>query len=429
MLEPGPLVVERRRARDPEPPRGHRQLVRPVRERDVEAAPARPARAARAAARRSCRALPSRDRPPWWPITVASIPCSSEQLQRLRVVARGDLDLVRRAPRAARQRPEDQHVRRVAVMSIQTRTSIGRMQHALAGARPQRHSHLPRRPRLQQLRRPARPRADARGRRRCARGGITLPRHGRHLRRRRAASASSARSSTAGATGSCSRRSSAWAPDEAHAARLARVHAARARRLAGAAAHRPCGPLLLPPAGRDHADRRDDRARWSSSSTKGSVRAIGVSNFTVGAARRGGRRRARSRRSRTTTACSSARRRPTSCRAAPSSGSASCPYFPLASGLLTGKYRRGEPPPAGHAPRRPAGGARPTRSFDRIEALEAFARRARAHAARARDRGSRLAAGVASVIAGATKPEQVRANAAAGDWELSADDLAALRSL
>jgi len=37
--------------------------------------------------------------------------------------------------------------------------------------------------------------------------------------------------------------------------------------------------------------------------------------------------------------------------------------------------------------------------------------------------------GVASVIAGATAPEQVRANAAAADWELSADDLAALRDL
>jgi aryl-alcohol dehydrogenase-like predicted oxidoreductase len=33
------------------------------------------------------------------------------------------------------------------------------------------------------------------------------------------------------------------------------------------------------------------------------------------------------------------------------------------------------------------------------------------------------------VIAGATKPEQVRANAAAGEWEPAADDLAALRSL
>ena len=104
------------------------------------------------------------------------------------------------------------------------------------------------------------------------------------------------------------------------------------------------------------------------------------------------------------------------------------PYFPLASGLLTGKYRRGEPPPQGT---RLSGRseALSDSAFDRIEALEAFAQ----------DRGHTLLElaiaglasqlGVVSVIAGATAPEQVRANAAAADWELSADDLGALRDL
>jgi aryl-alcohol dehydrogenase-like predicted oxidoreductase len=101
------------------------------------------------------------------------------------------------------------------------------------------------------------------------------------------------------------------------------------------------------------------------------------------------------------------------------------PYFPLASGLLTGKYRRGEPAPAGS---RLAG--REDRLTDdrlrRVEELESFAE----------ERGHTLlelatcalacTPGVASVISGATSPEQVRANADACTWQLSADDFAAL---
>jgi aryl-alcohol dehydrogenase-like predicted oxidoreductase len=104
------------------------------------------------------------------------------------------------------------------------------------------------------------------------------------------------------------------------------------------------------------------------------------------------------------------------------------PYFPLASGLLTGKYRRGEPPPSGSRLE-----GRPERlteeAFDRIEALEEFAR-ARGHtllelaiAALASERG------VASVISGATSPDQVQRNAAAADWELGEDDREQLRQL
>ena len=104
------------------------------------------------------------------------------------------------------------------------------------------------------------------------------------------------------------------------------------------------------------------------------------------------------------------------------------PYFPLASGLLTGKVRRGERGPEGS---RLAGREFDEETFDRLDALERFAA----------DRGrtllelavSALAStpGIASVIAGATRPEQVRANAAAGAWELTAaelDELAGLSS-
>ena len=102
------------------------------------------------------------------------------------------------------------------------------------------------------------------------------------------------------------------------------------------------------------------------------------------------------------------------------------PYFPLASGLLTGKYRRGEPAPEGT---RLAGREIEGERFARIEALTLFAE----------ERGhtllelavSALAStpGMGPVIAGATTPEQVRANAAAAGWTLDADDLAALAAL
>ena len=103
------------------------------------------------------------------------------------------------------------------------------------------------------------------------------------------------------------------------------------------------------------------------------------------------------------------------------------PYFPLASGLLTGKYRRGEPAPEGtrlHGSDQP-----PAETWDRVEALERFA------AARGRSLLELAVAalasqpGVVSVICGATKPEQVHANAAAGEWRLSADELAELAAL
>jgi aryl-alcohol dehydrogenase-like predicted oxidoreductase len=104
------------------------------------------------------------------------------------------------------------------------------------------------------------------------------------------------------------------------------------------------------------------------------------------------------------------------------------PYFPLANGLLTGKYRRGEPPPEGTrlAAR---GAAISDRSFDAVEALERFAAERGRTLLDVAIAGLGALPAVGSVIAGATRPEQVRANAAAGDWEPTAEDLSALNAI
>ncbi len=104
------------------------------------------------------------------------------------------------------------------------------------------------------------------------------------------------------------------------------------------------------------------------------------------------------------------------------------PFFPLASGLLTGKYRRGEPAPAGTrlAERDRAG---TDEQFDVVEALERYAG-AREVPVIDVAIGALLArAPVTSVIAGATKPEQVRANAAAARWTPGDNDMAELEAL
>ncbi|HTL84867.1 MAG TPA: aldo/keto reductase [Acidimicrobiia bacterium] len=109
-------------------------------------------------------------------------------------------------------------------------------------------------------------------------------------------------------------------------------------------------------------------------------------------------------------------------------GLAFIPYFPLASGLLSGKYRRNEPPPEGT---RLAGMPDDRRdqlfsdkNMNRVEALQQWAG----------DHGHSLLdlaiswllakRPVGSVIAGATKPEQVENNAGAAGWKLSDGDLA-----
>ncbi len=109
------------------------------------------------------------------------------------------------------------------------------------------------------------------------------------------------------------------------------------------------------------------------------------------------------------------------------------PYFPLASGLLTGKYRRDSAPPEGSRLARAEALAKRTMTdanFHKVEALSRFAE----------ERGRSLLelafcwllshSDIVSVIAGATSPEQVAANAAAArEWRLSADDMGRIHEL
>jgi aryl-alcohol dehydrogenase-like predicted oxidoreductase len=106
------------------------------------------------------------------------------------------------------------------------------------------------------------------------------------------------------------------------------------------------------------------------------------------------------------------------------------PYFPLASGLLTGKYRRGKPPPAGS--RIEAYGresALTDAAFDVIEKLERYAAEHNASLLDIAIGGLAAQPTVASVIAGATSAAQVTANVAAGAWRPSAADVSALDEL
>ena len=102
------------------------------------------------------------------------------------------------------------------------------------------------------------------------------------------------------------------------------------------------------------------------------------------------------------------------------------PYFPLASGFLTGKYRSGESPPEGTRLAAGPMGARilTDENFETLSKLEGFAEAA-GHSM------LELAIGwlasqphVASVMAGATKPEQVEQNVKAAEWRLTTEELA-----
>jgi aryl-alcohol dehydrogenase-like predicted oxidoreductase len=108
-------------------------------------------------------------------------------------------------------------------------------------------------------------------------------------------------------------------------------------------------------------------------------------------------------------------------------GTAFLPFFPLASGLLSGKYRAGEEIPEGT--RMAAWGERAKNELTperlaTVAALDALAR-SEGHTVLELAFGWLLSHGaVASVIAGATKPEQITANVAAGKWQPSAAVLA-----
>jgi aryl-alcohol dehydrogenase-like predicted oxidoreductase len=113
-------------------------------------------------------------------------------------------------------------------------------------------------------------------------------------------------------------------------------------------------------------------------------------------------------------------------------GTAFLPYFPLASGLLSGKYRAGEPPPEGTRLGAMGDRAASQLSDERlavVAALDELAGR-EGHSVLDLAFGWLLARpAVASVIAGATRPEQIAANVAAGAWRPGADVLAGVDTI
>ena len=108
-------------------------------------------------------------------------------------------------------------------------------------------------------------------------------------------------------------------------------------------------------------------------------------------------------------------------------GIAYLPYFPLASGLLTGKYQRGQEAPEGTRLQRWGGrasGVLTDENFDQVDALIAWAEK-QGHSVVDLAFAWLIAQPVvASVIAGATKVDQVKTNAAAGRWTLGPGEVA-----
>jgi aryl-alcohol dehydrogenase-like predicted oxidoreductase len=103
------------------------------------------------------------------------------------------------------------------------------------------------------------------------------------------------------------------------------------------------------------------------------------------------------------------------------------PYFPLANGLLTGKYAKGVAPPKGTRMQMGwAASGLTDENFAIVESLKAIAARSGRSMLELAFSWLLRHEAVASVIAGATKPEQIRANAAAAGWRISEDDLAAI---
>ena len=103
------------------------------------------------------------------------------------------------------------------------------------------------------------------------------------------------------------------------------------------------------------------------------------------------------------------------------------PFYPLASGLLTGKYRRGAAaPPNTRLAQADYAQRLDTAPWDRLEALEDFAKARGRRLLDVAIGGLAAKPAVASVIAGATSPDQVASNVAAGEWEPTPEDLADL---
>ncbi len=113
-------------------------------------------------------------------------------------------------------------------------------------------------------------------------------------------------------------------------------------------------------------------------------------------------------------------------------GLAYLPYFPLASGMLTGKYTKGEDPASGTRMQRWGGRASGVLSDQNFEVVDALSAWATSHGHSLLDLAFAWLIEkpvIPSVIAGATKADQVRANAAAGEWRLSAREAAEVDAL
>ena len=105
------------------------------------------------------------------------------------------------------------------------------------------------------------------------------------------------------------------------------------------------------------------------------------------------------------------------------------PYYPLANGFLTGKYRKGQPPPAGTRLAEEERNMLNDGNFAVLEGLEEFTEK-RGHTVLELAFAWLLAKRpVSSVIAGATKPDQVVSNAQAAGWQLTETDLAELDAM
>jgi aryl-alcohol dehydrogenase-like predicted oxidoreductase len=103
------------------------------------------------------------------------------------------------------------------------------------------------------------------------------------------------------------------------------------------------------------------------------------------------------------------------------------PFFPLASGLLTGKYHRGEAAPTGTRMAEGRWGSYfDAAPWDTIENIREYAHARDLSMLDVAIGGLLARPAVASVIAGATTPDQVRTNAAAARWSPSAEDVAEL---
>ena len=221
-----------------------------------------------------------------------------------------------------------------------------------------------------------------------------------------------------GVTGSCSRRSSATTSATARRRAARPTSARRSRRRCGA-----CAPTASTSTSTTAptASRSRRRSARSTSSYRRKVRAVGSSNFTAAMVEEA---RAVADERRVAPFVSEQSEYSWLARGAEAELLPACerlgigfiPYFPLASGLLTGRYRRGEPPPRGT---RLSGRTLDEGRLAQVERLEEFAGERGVGILDVAIGGLLAQPAVVSVIAGATKPEQVRGERRRRAWEPS----------